>query len=115
MQLKFFARGDLLVTVPGFAPVVGQPQLRVGREFVRGDESKGIPPEYPATKEPFVVDSNSPEGRRLKKLIQRDESLWAADQATAAECGVQFVELEFKDSEWLPKPAVSKPSNKGTE
>ena len=117
MQLKFYARGDLLVTLPGFPPIGGQQLFRVGREFVRGDADKGIPASHPATKEPFLVDSDSAPGRRLKKLIARDESLWAADPATAAECGVPFVELEFKDGSWNPKAAVSdkKPSNKGSE
>ena len=108
MQLKFLARGDLLVTVPGFAPVVGQPLPRVGRDWASRD---AIPP---ATKEPFVVDGDSAEGRRLKKLIQRDGSLWAADKATADECQVAFVDLDFKDGAWVPK-AVSKSSNKGSE
>lgn len=107
MQLKFHARGDLLVTVPGFAPVVGQPLPRVGRDWA---SREAIPP---ATKEPFVVDSDTAEGRRLKKLIQRDGSLWAADKATADECGVTFVELELKDGAWTPK--VAKSSNKGSE
>ena len=122
MQLKFYARGDLLVTLPGFAPIGGQPLLRVGRDFVRGvyvqdDPTKSTPASYPATKEPFTVDSDSAPGRRLKKLIARDESLWAADKETAAECGVPFVELEFKDGSWVPKTAVSdkKPTNKGSE
>ena len=111
MQLKFFARGDLLVTLPGFAPVVGQPLLRVGRDW---SSREAVPP---ATKEPFSCDSESAPGRRLKKLIARDESLWAADKETAAECGVPFVDLEFKDGSWVPKPAVSdkKPTNKGSE
>lgn len=116
MQLKFLARGDLLVTVPGWAPVVGQPLPRVGRGFVRGDDSKGIPPTYPATQEPFVVDSDTPEGRRLMQLIERDGCLWAADHATADICRVKYVELEFRDGEWLPKPAApQKLSNKGSE
>lgn len=107
MQLKFFARGDLLVTVPGFSPVVGQAPAYVGREFKRID---GVAV-HPATRDPFTVDSDTPEGRRLVKLAKRDASLWPADKATAEHCGLPFVALAFDDGEWIPEPLNKARSN----
>jgi hypothetical protein len=109
LKLKFFARGDALVTVPGVYPQVGQALPRVGR--VQG--SDGV---LRATKDPFEVDADSDAGRRLIKLVRRDQSLWPADKATAEACGVEFVELEYKDDEWVVK--TKKPetkSQKGSE
>ena len=115
MKLKFYARGDALVTVPGVYPAIGQALPRVGRiqdpvQPLKVGES-GLS-RLKATKDPFEVDADSDAGRRLIKLVRRDQSLWPADKATAEACGVEFVELEFKDDEWVLK--AKKPS-KGSE
>lgn len=96
MQLKFFARADMLVTLPGERRIVGQPPEYVGRRCADG--------QFPATADGFTCDSQSEAGIRLAKLARRDASLWAGDRNTAAHCGVPFVDLVFKDGEWTPKP-----------
>ena len=109
MKLSFYARGDLLVTVPGQAHARGQHLRRVGR--TRTNEA--VPP---ATKEPFEADSESDIGRRLIQLATREACLWAADKETAQAIGVPFVELDFVNNSWVPK--ASKPSavpSKGAE
>lgn len=97
MRLAFYARGDLLVMKPGVWLTIGSPNQYVGRKHDPALRA------YPATKQPFEVEANSPEGRRLAKLIRRDQSLWAANEATAEACGVEFMDLEFLDGEWIPK------------
>lgn len=99
MKLSFFAKGDALVTVPGQAHSRGQHLRRVGRTWT----NEAIPP---ATKEPFTIDSDSEGGARLAKLIGRDQSLYAADKATADFCQVPFVDVEFiNNKSWAPKAA----------
>lgn len=97
MRLAFYARGDLLVMKPGVWLTVGSPNQYVGRKHDPALRA------YPATKEPFEVEANSDEGRRLTKLIRRDQSLWAANEATAKACGVEFMDLEFSNGEWISK------------
>jgi len=123
MRLSFHAKGDALQRVPDFVPAIGQQDRYVGREFDPGtfqtapDEfDKDAPPlrsaSYPASKQPFTCDSESPCGQRLKHLIYRDRDLWAADQQTADFCQVPFVEIEWVDGEWVPKKtkAAAKPA-----
>lgn len=108
MQLRFYARADLLVSVPGARPMQGESPRYVGRTRIPGEPNKGGA-SYPAQRDAFECDSDSDAGRRLAKLIRRDSSLWAADEATARECGVEFVRVEFdtEQSAWLPaKPAA---------
>lgn len=104
MKLKFYARGDLLVTKPGFVPKYtgGDVPRYVGRKFVA--RNGNTPAHNIATKEPAEFDSESEAGRRLMLLCRRDSSLWPADQATADACGVKFVPVDFKDGEWVAKP-----------
>lgn len=98
MQLKFLARSNLLVTMPGERRIVGQPPEYVGRRCVDG--------QFPATTDGFACDSQSEAGIRLAKLARRDAALWPADRATADHCGVPFVEITLKDGEWTPKPSA---------
>jgi hypothetical protein len=104
MQLKFFAKGDLLVSKPGFLPrfAGGDVPRYIGRSFVPRDGDK--PAHHIATKEPYACEANSEEGRRLAFLTRRDACLWPADAETAAACGVKFVSTEFKDGEHVAKP-----------
>ncbi len=98
MKLSFYARGDVLVTVPGQAHQKGQHLRRVGRE--RTNDAVPV-----ASKEPFSIDSESDAGQRIKKLVRREPCLWAANKETAAECGVDFVDVEFINNSWVPKAA----------
>lgn len=116
MLLRFFAKADALQRVPTFAPAIGQQDRYVGRAHDAAN-----PGSFPATKEPFVCDSESADGLRLKHLIFRDRDLWAADKATADHCQVPFVETEWKDGEVVakaadaptrPVPAPQAPSSK---
>jgi hypothetical protein len=116
MLLKFYAREDLLVNDPAAPVRDSQPIQRVGRTFVyskRNDRGEVVEPaHYTANSDPYVVDSNSPNGQRLAKRCRRRE-LWAADEATAKACGVDFVQLEMRDGGWCEKPAsVEKPEKK---
>lgn len=102
MQLKFYAREDQLVRMPGVgrgAP--GQPVPYVGRAF--DAKTRG----YPATEEPYAVDADSDSGRRLAELCRRDQSLWPADKETAEACGVEFVVVAFDGGVWARKAALS--------
>jgi hypothetical protein len=117
-QLRFYARADLLVSVPGARPMPGESPRYVGRGRIPGEPNKGGAL-YPAHKEAFACDPDSDTGRRLVKLMRRDASLWCADAETARECGVEFVALSFdeKASAWIPAataPAVSAPAPKAS-
>jgi len=106
MQLKFYARDDLLVAWPGMLPAVGQPRRYVGRRFdaaIRG---------YPATDDPTAFDSESAEGKRLVARVRRESCLWPADKETAAACGVEFVAVDVRDGVAVPK-AGSKSESRG--
>ncbi len=107
--LRFYARADLLVYVPGARPGQGESPRYVGRGFVRGEPNKGGA-QYPALKEAFECDEDSDAARRLVKLTRRDGSLWPADATTAAACGVEFTPVEFRDGAWLAKSAAPAPA-----
>ncbi len=101
MKLKFFAKDDQLVNVPHALHVTGQAAAYVGRSLVIG--TAAAPASFPASAEPFEVDSTSPPGAALlahvKKELERhnDLCLWPADEATAKEVGVPFRRVSIKD------------------
>lgn len=117
MQLRFYARGTGLVSLPGETRIVGQHPRYVGRALKLIDGAAA----WPATFEPHVVgsderapirDRNGGEwaggaGSAAARLIKRCRAgeLWPADAATAAACGVDFTALEFADGEWRPAAA----------
>ncbi len=109
--LRFYARADLLVSLPGARPLPGESPRYVGRFRVAGEPNKGGA-KYPALREAFECDSDSDTGRRLVKLTRRDASLWCADAETARECGVEFVRIEFSEAEgaWTPAARVAAPA-----
>jgi hypothetical protein len=102
MELKFCAKGDLLVTRPGFRPTTGGGAVPeyVGREFVPANGDAAA--KHPASSKPFAVAASSDDARRLQKRCRRGELL-AFDEATARACGVPFAPVEFKDGEWSVK------------
>ncbi len=102
MLLKFLAKSGHCVHWPG-PKAPGQVHMYVGRDFVPGDKEKGTAVSHPASKEPATVESDSFEGTRLAKLCSRDDSLWPADESTAAFCSKVYVELALVDGEWSPK------------
>jgi hypothetical protein len=106
MKLKFYARGDGLVSLPDERRVVGLPARYVNRR----QEGRA----FPATEDAHEVDSSHANARRLVKRCQRDE-LWAADQATAEFCGVAYTPLEFKDGSWQPRPKAPSTRNRTAE
>jgi hypothetical protein len=98
VQLKFNAREDQLVREPGIGRgSPGAPASYVGRTF--DAKTRG----YPAIEDAVEVDSDSDRGRRLAELCRRDGSLWPANRETAEFCGVEFVEVAFKDGVWSRK------------
>lgn len=122
MKLRFYAKGDLLVSVPGQTILrrnadtgaAGSPVKYVGRVHVPAKLRKGPgdsvivdePASNPARSEAYECDSDTERGRRLMKLTRRDGSLWPADEATAAACGVPFVATEFSDGEHVAKSSL---------
>lgn len=112
MLLRFVAKADLLVTVPGQSVRTGQALRYVGRQYTPPGD--GVGASYPATEEPFAVEFGSAEGMRLAKLCRRDKSLYPFDAETAAACGVQYVPVQFSAGEWSPAPPAPTASrNKG--
>lgn len=105
MKLKFLAKDDQLVTEPGTTNLAGQVARYIGR--VWDDAIHG----FPATQTPYECEADSPDGRRLTKLLRRDNCLIPADPATAAACGVEFVPHKFCNGVWeksSPKPSAAK-------
>lgn len=100
-MLKFYAKSDQLVRVPGAQPRPNQPDMYVGRNF--DSTSRG----YPATKEGHEVEENTDSGRRLTRLVQIDQCLWPADKDTARACCVEFIAVEFKDGSFVEKSKQS--------
>ena len=107
MKLRFYARGDLLARVPGYAPIVGTLPRYIGRtaSVIDGITS------HPATKEAFEIDSESQHAPRLAKMARRGD-VWCADVATAAHAGAEFAPVRFDSGEWI---ADSKPAAKAKE
>lgn len=90
MQLKFYAREDALVRRASIAPRIGEAARYYGRTFDPTTRA------YVADKLPFAVDSDNVHGEKCRKQCQKG-ALWAADKATAAALGVEFIETEWSD------------------
>jgi len=107
MMLKFYAKDDLLVSVPFQRPFIGQLPRYVGRTQFEGGR-------LPAVEEPFKADSHTRMGMRLVKLCRRG-SLWPADKQTAAHCRVPFTSVSFADGVWAKaKPSPRKSTTRTT-
>lgn len=111
-KVRFYARGDQLVAVPEQIPMVGSPRLYVGREFLRAtQDSRGKvlkPAAYPAAKSAHEFDSDTLTGSLVVDEVRRShrqgcQSLWCADEETAAICGVPFVPVGLQAGSWVPK------------
>lgn len=96
MELSFLAKSNLMVAVPGTAQFAGQLARFVGREW---DEARHA---FIASNSAYRVDSESTDGRRLDKLMRREQSLLPGDEATAAYFGVPFVPHKYADGAWVP-------------
>jgi hypothetical protein len=131
MQLSFYARGDVLVAVPGqtrpvgtgIEMVSGPPVRYVARDWVapvnyrRTREGIKVdePAKYVASAEPFRCDSDSYVGQRMVRHMSRprcrrtgDYPLWPADKATADFLGLPFVEVEIRDGDAVPVTKTSR-------
>lgn len=133
MQLSFYARGGIAVSVPGQSRpagaegtpyVSGPPAKYVGREFVppaglrrkNGELTADEPAKYIVSKTPFQCDSDSKVGQRLVRHMTRkrcrktgEYPLWPADKQTADFLGIPFVPVEVTNGNAAPK-APSKAS-----
>jgi hypothetical protein len=116
MKLKFFAKAEHVVHVPG-PKRSGQLHNYVGRSFVLETDEKvaketRVAGQHRATKEAFAIDLRAPEADDLIRSAVQG-GLWPADAETAAAIGVPFTKLKYDESayEWLPElAAVMKPS-----
>jgi len=111
-RLRFYARDAQLVAVPNQIPLVGTARQYVGRDF--RPAANGKPAGYPATKEPQAFNSDTPAGQLLIDEVRRSrrqgsQSLWCADEATAAACEVPFVAVAFEGGQWR-QTATAQPS-----
>lgn len=113
MLLRFYARPDNVVYPPG-PKLKGRINHYVGRTF--DPQSRA----HKANDKPAEFDSQTPAGELMRQRVRREHSLWAADEATAAACGVPFVPVaqDEESGEWLPAPAATtdaKPAAKSAE
>lgn len=108
-MLKFYAKSNQLVRVPGAQPRPGQPDMYVGRVFDK--ETRG----YPASKLGYEVDENGDQGRRLMRLVRLDKCLWCANIETASVCGVDYVPVEFDNGTFVEKKESKKKTQTSTE
>lgn len=101
MKLRFYAKGDLLVTLPGFVP---RPQGGdVPRYINRTLKMVDGRATFPAMPEPYECEAKSPQAARAIEITKRDLSLWPADRETAKACNRPYTETEFVDGEHVPK------------
>lgn len=117
MKLRFHAVPERCERYPGPRRQGDFPNY-IGRDFKPGD-GVNTAAEHPASAEPFAIDPAHTDretrkvAERCKRAVRRGD-LYAADEATARACGVDFVELERgRDGEWRPakpKPAPTKKS-----
>lgn len=105
-MLRFYAKSDTLVRIPGAQPRPGQPDMYVGRKF---DLEKRA---YPAVDEAFEVDEDSDAGKRLMRLVRVDKCLYPADKKTADLCGVEFINVEFESGSFVEKVKQPKQNTK---
>lgn len=111
MKLRFHSRAGHKVAWPG-ANFSGQPPRYIGRSWLAGD-GKTTAAVHPATKDPDVVDTETTESRDVEHIMRqcRKGGLWAADEATAAACGVEFVKVtQDADGEWFVGSAPKRSS-----
>lgn len=87
-MIKFYAKADLLVRVPGAQAMPGQPDMYVGRDF--DAESRG----YRINSTGYECDENSDSGKRLLRLVRLDNCLIPADKYTADLCGIELPSAE---------------------
>jgi hypothetical protein len=101
-KLRFYARGNLLVNVPGLHhPSKGGTIAQYVNRKMETKPGEGFL--FPAQKGAFEIPVDSREARRLAKRMRREHCLWPADKATAEACRVPFVSVELVDGEWVPK------------
>lgn len=106
-MLKFHAKPGGCTPWPN-SHVGGQTRRFIGRTYVA--ETR----QYPASSEPDQVTESDADAPHMMRKCTRGE-IWAADEATAKACGVDFVPLERgADGEWFPKKSPEKAPAKGS-
>lgn len=94
-MLKFHAKKGHLCPIPGTSEPGMVPSYFGRVVTVQNGETT-----FPATDDPTAVAEGSDFARRAKKLVQREELL-PADAATAAACGVPFVQPVREGDGWV--------------
>lgn len=91
-KLRFYAKDDRLVSIPGARPGTGAPPRYVGRKLVVTPDG----PTYPSTGEAFECDAESDAGKELVLRVRNEvrdgygAPLTPADKLTAEACGLEF-------------------------
>jgi hypothetical protein len=81
MTLRFYAKGKLLVTLPGFVP---RPQGGdVPRYVNRAMKTIDGRTCFPAVERAYECKPGTPQATRVIEVTRRDYSLWPADRETA--------------------------------
>ena len=107
-MIKFYAKENQLVRIPGAQPRPGQADCYVGREY--DAENRG----YAISAIPYETDENSDAGKRLIRLARLDNCLIPADKYTADLCGMEYVPVEFKSGVFVEK-SIKSSKNSSTE
>lgn len=112
-MLRFYARPGHVFAWPGQRHS-GQIRRYIGRDHKVERDEKGevVLIGHPAQKEPVEIDPDSPDGRRVLRLmrIESDKPLIPADKETAKACGMPFVEVEWVEGEFFPTKAKAAPA-----
>ncbi len=107
-MIKFYAKENQMVKIPGAQARPGQPDMYVGRDFDAANRG------YKINDTGYTVDENSDAGQRLIRLTRIDDCLIPADKYTADLCGKEYVPVEFKSGVFVEKSNKS-PKQSSTE
>lgn len=108
MQLKFYARPLHTQPWPN-SHHYGQPRRYIGWQWLAPDPEKGQLARYEPKRDGDVVDTDTTPDADLEHIKKccRDGAFYAADEATANACGVEFVKYEFSAAGFVAKATKS--------
>lgn len=125
MKLRFYARENIVASVPNAVLALRQHIPRIGRTFVPPKDGK--PAMLPATPDAHEIDLDMESHvdvqlfEKYRRIAALDRDVWCADEATARAFATTYVPVEFTDGVWVAKqpdpPKLSKIASRiaGTE